>query len=99
MKSKEYSWAWVTADRVLSLGPCELLYAYLAPSGATTDSIIYAGQSTKGDPIVTLKAAAITGHKFTPKVPVYCDKGLYVDVGTSVSGIFVQWRDLKGIEE
>ena len=99
MNSKEFSWAWVTDDRVLSLGPCELLYAYLVPSDATTDSVIYNGQNTKGDAIVTLKAAAVTGHKFTPKVPVYCDKGLYVDVGTNVSGIFVQWRDLKGTEE
>jgi hypothetical protein len=98
MDSKEYSWAWVTGDRLLSHGPCELLYAYLVVSAASTDSSLYDGENTTGDLIVTLKAAAVTGHPFKPKEPIYCRKGLYVDVGTSVSGIFVQWRELSGKE-
>lgn len=95
MESKEYSWAWVTVDKFLSHGPCELCYAYLVPSAATTDSHIYDGESTKGDKIVTLESAAANPRPFSPKVPVYCRKGLYVDVGTSVTGIFVQWRELS----
>lgn len=94
-ESKDYSWAWVTADRLLSHGPCELVYACLVPSGATTDSIIYNGESTSGKGIITLKAATVRIMPFSPKMPVYCDRGLYVDVGTSVTGIFVQWRELR----
>jgi len=94
MESKEYSWAWVTADRVLTDRECELIYAYLVPSGATTNSVLYNGTNTSGDAIVTLEAAVVTGHPFKPGVPVYCRKGLYVDVGTNVTGIFVQWRNL-----
>lgn len=97
MDSKEYSWAWVTGDRILSHGPCELVYAALVPSGATTDSVLYNGENTKGDHIVTLKAATVRIMPFSPKIPVYCRRGLYVDVGTSVTGIFVQWRELKGV--
>lgn len=94
MKSKDYSWAWVTGDIQLSHGPCELIYAALVPSGATTDSVLYNGEDTAGDQIVTLKAATVRIMPFSPKEPVYCDKGLYVDVGTSVTGIFVQWHEL-----
>ena len=94
MESKDYSWAWVTGDRLLSLGPCELVYAALVPSAATTDSNIYNGENATGDKIVTLKAATVRIMPFSPKVPVYCSKGLYIDVGTSVAGIFVQWREL-----
>lgn len=94
MESKEYSWAWVTADRLLSHGACELLFAYLVVSAASTDSAIYDGENTTGDKIVDLKSAAVTGHPFEPAVPVYCRKGLYVDIGTSVTGIFIQWREL-----
>ena len=94
MESKEYSWVWVTYDQLLSHGPCELLFAYLVPSAATTDSVLYDGESTSGDPIVTLKAAVVTGHPFKPPMPIYCRRGLYADVGTSVTGIFVQWRNL-----
>lgn len=94
MESKEYSWAWVTADRKLTDLECELLYAYLVPSGATTDSVLYNGIDNSGEPIVTLKSAVVTGHPFKPPVSIYCRKGLYVDVGTSVTGIFVMWRNL-----
>lgn len=94
--SKEYSWAWVTADRLLSHGPCELVCAYLVPSAATTDTVLYNGENTSGVAIITLKAATIRIMPFNPKEPVYCEHGLYVDVGTSVSGVFVQWRELKG---
>lgn len=94
-KSQEFSWAWVTADRLLSHGPCELLYAYLVPSGATTDTVLYDGENTNGDHITTLKSAAVTGHEFNPPQPVYCRRGLYVDVGTNVTGLFVQWRELS----
>jgi hypothetical protein len=95
LESKEYSWAWVTADLLLSHGPCELLFAYLVVSAACADSHLYDGESAAGEKIVTLEAAGATGHSFKPKEPVYCRRGLYVDVGTSVTGIFVQWRELK----
>lgn len=94
MESKEYSWAYVTEDRLLTAKDCELIFAYLVPSAATTDSAIYNGENTTGDKIIDFKSAAVTGHPFRPPVPVYCRKGLYVDVGTSVSGIFVMWRNL-----
>lgn len=94
LPSSEYSWAWLTADRLLTKQKCELVYAYLVPSGATTNSSIYSGTDTNGSLIVTLVDAVVTGHEFKPPVPVYCPKGLYVDWGTAVTGIFVMWRNL-----
>ena len=94
MDSEIYSWAWVTADRLLSTGPCELLFAYLVVSAASTDTHLYDGANTSGDKIVTLEAAAATGHPFKPKEPLYCRRGLYVDIGTNVTGVLVQWREL-----
>lgn len=93
-ESKEYSWAYVTVDRLLTNHECELVYAYLVPSGATTNSAIYDGTNTTGTQILDFKSAVVTGHPFKPPVPVYCRSGLYVDVGTSVTGIFVMWRHL-----
>lgn len=94
LESKAYSWAWVTASRLLSYGPCELLFAYLVPSAATADTILYDGENTSGDPIVTLKCEVVRGHEFKPPVPVYCSKGLYVTKSATATGIFVQWREL-----
>lgn len=94
MESKEYSWAWVTSDQCLRHGECELIAAYLVPSGATTDSALYDGESAAELPIIILKAEVIRTLPFEPPVPIYCRRGLYVDVGTSVTGILVIWRNL-----
>jgi hypothetical protein len=92
--SREISWRFVTVDTRLEVGECELLCAYLVASGATTDTHIYDGTDTTGEKIVTLVSAAATGHMFKPKEPVFCSMGLYIDVGTDVTGVLVQWRKL-----
>ena len=93
--SKDYSWAWVTGDRKLTDQVSELIAAYLVVSAASTDSAIYNGSDTSGDKILALESAAITNLPFEPPVPIYCSKGLFVDVGTSVTGILVLWRNLE----
>lgn len=93
-ESEAYSWRYCTVDQPLSAGPCELLYAYLVVSAGSTDSALYNGTDTSGEKIIDFKSAAVTGHPFEPTKPAYCNKGLYVDVGTNVSGIFVMWRNL-----
>jgi hypothetical protein len=93
--SKAYSWAWVTGDRKLTDRESELVAAYLVVSAASTDSAIYNGADTSGDKILDLKSAAITNLAFEPPVPIYCSKGIFVDVGTNVSGILVLWRNLE----
>lgn len=92
--SKEYSWRYVTADTCVEKGACELVYALLVPSASTTDSALYKGTDANGVKICDLKVAVVTDLEFSPPVPVYCDGGLFVDVGTSVTGIFVMWRKL-----
>lgn len=94
LESKVYSWAYVTASRLLRDGPCELVFAYLVPSAATTDTNLYNGRSASGELITTLKAAVVTGHEFKPPVPVYCLRGLYVSLSANASGVFVMWRNL-----
>ncbi len=94
-ESKEYSWAWVTADRLLSHGPCELLYAKLVPSSsATATATIYDGENTNGDIIVAFRTATSRQADCRPARPVYCRRGIYVDAIANVLGVFVQWREL-----
>lgn len=94
MESKKYSWAWVTAARLLTDQECELVYAQNAPTGATTTSILYNGVDANGQEIIALNAAVAMDVPFNPPVPAYCDRGLYVVPGTAVTGVFVMWRNL-----
>jgi len=89
---KNVQWAYVTADRRLADKPCWLHWAYLVVSAASTDSALYDGHDANGAKITDLKSAAVTGHPFKPTNPIFCRQGLYVDVGTSVSGIFVEYE-------
>lgn len=95
MDHRDVAWEWVTGTKLLSTGPCELLSAYLVVSAASTDSYLYEGTNTNGRIIVTLEASFPTGGQFRPAEPVYCRNGLYAVVGTNVTGIFVQWRELR----
>lgn len=95
MESKQYSWAWVTADQLLSHGPCELVYVYAVPDTAASATVdIYNGESSAGDKILGLKTAELRPLSIKPE-PIYCRKGLYIDILTNIKGIFVQWRELK----
>jgi hypothetical protein len=85
---------WVTADARLCEKECELLYAYLVPSAAGADVSLYDGENATGDLIAPLKEAAVSGHEFRPPAPILCRKGLYVDVGSNVTGVLVMWRVL-----
>jgi len=89
----EYSWAWVTADRILTTGPADLVYAAVVPSASTTDSAIYDGVDANGQLVVMLAAAVVAVWEFAPTRSVYCRSGIFVHFGTSVTGIFVQWRE------
>ncbi len=93
-KSSEWGWSYVTADQLLTKEPCEVAYAQLVPSGAVTDTYLYHGANTNGEKIIALVSAAVTGHEFRPAVPVFCRRGLYVDIGSNTTGVFVQWRNV-----
>lgn len=102
-ESKKYSWAYITTSRLLSRGPCDLLFAGMRP-GASGDTVtLYDGENTNGDIVDVLKAGtrAYTGltyidasREFKPPQPVYCRRGLYVVLGGSTASVFVQWREL-----
>ncbi len=94
MESKECSWKWVTADQLLSHGPCELIYARSMTATAESNTFLYDGENTDGTPIVEFEGGVNDGHNLAPPVPVYCRKGLYVDIGTATIGVFVMWREL-----
>jgi len=94
LESKEYSWAWVTGDQLLTDRECELVYACLSVSGAETDTHLRHGTNTGAGIIVTLKSAVVTNLPFSPLAPIYCPKGLFADIGSNTSGLLVIWRNL-----
>jgi hypothetical protein len=93
-ESKDYSWEFVRADKVLEKGPCELVYACMVPSGTSATCDIYTGTDTTGKFLIGFVAAVMLTWEFRPMVPIYCNNGIYVDIGSDVTGVLVQWRKL-----
>ena len=91
--NKNIQWELLAADRLLSSKPCWLHSAFLVVSAASTDSYLYDGHDTGGKKIIVLEAALATTYAFKPPKPLYCKQGLYVDVGSNVTAIFVQWEE------
>ena len=95
-KSIEYSWKWVTADELLEKLSCELLYAELVPDAqGSSTAVIYNGENTNGQIVISFRGNGGYHTAFKPSKPVYCRRGLYVDVVANVRGILVQWRVLE----
>ena len=93
--SKEYSWKWVTADEVLSKVACDFIGSHHVPSTAGTSTIdIYDGENTNGRVIIKCRTAESRATAFHPPAPVYCRRGLYIDIKASCLGVFVMWREL-----
>lgn len=95
-RAKTISWAWVTEDRLLKEGECELLYANLCPSAASADAMLRNGVDSSGEIIATLKTQSLTNLPLDLPEEIYLSKGLFVDVGSYVTGVLVIW---KAVEE
>lgn len=99
MKSREYSWAWVMGSRLVTHGPCDLVYAFCVPNDTEPEAYVYDGENTTGDKILRFTGSSKRGIPFSPKVPVYCRRGLYLDIGKDIEGIFIQWIELPRREK
>jgi len=93
-----WTFDYVTADKIVARGKCEISRITVVPSAATTNSAVYDGLDTNGKKIIDLPCAVTTVKSLPLTPPVRCEQGIYVDVGTSVTGILVQYRLLRGRE-
>ena len=91
--TKEYAWKWITASELLCRSACDFLSAHLVPDAAgTATATIYDGEDTNGKIIMRCRTAVSRHCDFDPVIPVYCRRGLYVEIITNTRGILVQWR-------
>jgi len=83
-------------DRLISTEPCLLHGAVILCSSAGGDATIYDGHdASSGKSILPLKGAANESNPVFPPKPIFCARGLYVDVGSSVTSVTVIWEPLE----
>ena len=90
-EAKEYSWKWVTAAELLCPTACDFIYAKFTPTEEAGGVTLYHGENATGLVIVILLTAGAYNCEVSPRRPVYCRRGLYVDTVTTGT-LLVQWR-------
>lgn len=91
-EEKCIAWRWGVNDQVISRIPCKLWGVVLTGDGAgVADITLRDGHSTTGDVILTLKAVQNGSEVVIFEKPIKTVKGLFLDVGSNVTGALVLW--------
>ena len=85
----------VSADRLISTEPCLLHGAVILASALGGDATIYDGHdATTGKSVLPLKGAANISNPIMFPEPVFLARGLFVDVGSSITSVAIIWEPL-----
>jgi hypothetical protein len=93
---KELDHDLVTTDKKVSNRPCFLYGTCLvAGTGGVATAVIRDGHETASEAILDLAALTSSNdsRKFDP--PLYLKKGMFVDVGSNVTSVFVHYMQVK----
>lgn len=85
--------SWVTADaRVFEGGGVVSSLTLVSDGVGVADVTLYDGPSAAGENILTLRALQNDTRHLPYPDPLEVLDGLFVDVGSNVSGLLVVWR-------
>lgn len=95
MDSRGIGWTRLTQDQAVAHGPCLLYGLVLLTSVTGGDVTVYDGvDSGAGRRILRAEGTADESRPVLFPVPLHCDGGIYVDVGTSVTEVLILWQPL-----
>jgi hypothetical protein len=85
--------AWFTQDQAAELNHCELLGVLVtADSGARADATGRNGATADSPVELTISTPEGGSLSYQPAAPVYMPNGIYIDVGSNVTGVWMQWE-------
>jgi hypothetical protein len=82
----------ITADTLITTHPCWLHGVFINASAAGGDVVVYEGQDpTSGRLLAHLDGGANATNALRFDPPLWCERGLYLDVGSNVSQVTVHY--------
>jgi len=93
----EATWLRITISQVLSKVACNLLNVIVTPNGDSNNGnvTLYNGESASDPAIITLRSGTGISRGFIMTPPLFCDRGLYIVLGSHVDECLVQYEPLK----
>ena len=84
---------WVTTDQVVKTTPGDVYSVTLtAGAGGAATVTIRDGHNTGADAVLVVGSVASQTTQVLFMVPIPTTKGIYVDVGSNVTGVLIQYR-------
>lgn len=88
-------WTYTAVDRIITTHPALLLGVIVLASAGGGDVTVYEGQdATTGQKIGTFEGANNITNSMMFGPGLDCGRGIYVDIGSSISGVIVIWSPL-----
>ena len=94
MKHHRTEWINVTVDRIVSTKPVRIFSIMLSPTGGNADIHVYDGESTTDPEICAIYALTNLSFLYNMEPGLVTKRGLYIDVGTNVDNVLVQYEQL-----
>jgi len=92
-RSPGIGWHRFTGDALVTTKPALLHGVVILTSTTGGDAALYEGQDAdSGRIILTLEGIANTVTPVMFPRPLYCERGLYLDVGSNVTEVLVAWE-------
>ena len=95
------NFAYLTGDKLVCQGAAYLLGVILDASQDSGAATVYEGQdASSGRIIAKFEALGSVTKTYNLPKPLYCQRGIFVDVGANLTGITIIWeRPRKDIIE
>jgi len=86
----------LTADGIVNEGQTLLFGIHIEASTAGGDVSLYEGNDSQSGRLIGTFKDNLTNHEVKNfNVPVYLDRGLFVDIGSNVTAITVFWLPVR----
>ena len=93
------SWTKLEGSAVMSDQPTFVYGLIVTGSSAGATATMYNGQDpTSGDAVAEVKVAANLSWQITFPLPLYCNRGVYVDFGAGIDSVTVIWRPTPALQ-
>ncbi|GAI87666.1 unnamed protein product, partial [marine sediment metagenome] len=83
---------WITESELLSRSACDLCTIVITAAKDHATINVYDGENTNGDLVAKLECLANRSQEFKPFAPIYCRRGLYIELVEKYRGVLAQWR-------
>lgn len=86
----------LASDGIVNEGPSLLFGLHIEASTAGGDVSVYEGNDSASGRLIGTFKDNLTNHEVKSFIPpLYCDRGIYVDIGSNITAVTILWLPVR----